>query len=305
MYDVIVIGAGPAGMTAAIYTARKKLNTLVLAKDAGGQMVWSSDVENYTGFSMITGAELTLKFQEHMASLKEDLEVKLGSEVVSLEKNITSFLVEDKAGNQYYAKAVIIASGKVPRHLGIPGELEFFGKGVAVCATCDAPLYKQKNVAVVGGGNSALDAAMALGKVAKQVYIINVNKALGGEQVVMDKLQKMPNVKIYNDSKITSILGDQTVTGIQFDKFGEKDSEHLDVSGVFVEIGYEPSHSFDNLTEKNDKGEIKVDQNLQTNISGLFAAGDINDAWGEQIVIAAGEGAKAAIAVSNYLSKLN
>ncbi len=304
MYDCIIIGAGPAGMTAAIYTARKKLNTLVLAKDAGGQMVWSSDVENYTGFSMITGAELTLKFQEHMSSLKEDLEVKLGTEIVNLEKNITSFLVEDKAGNQYYSKAVIIASGKVPRHLGIPGEMEFFGKGVAVCATCDAPLYKQKDVAVVGGGNSALDSAVALAKVAKQVYIININKALSGEIVNLEKLQKFSNVKIYNDAKITSILGDKFVTGLTFDKFGEKQSQQLSVSGVFIEIGYEPSHDFDHLTEKNDKGEIKVDQNLQTNIPGLFAAGDINDAWGEQIVIAAGEGAKAAMAVSNYLSKL-
>ncbi|HMR55574.1 MAG TPA: FAD-dependent oxidoreductase, partial [Candidatus Doudnabacteria bacterium] len=118
MYDVIIIGAGPAGMTAAIYTARKRLNTLVLGKESGGQMVWSSDVENYTGFSMITGAELTLKFQEHLASLKDSLEVKIGTEVVSLEKNITSFAIEDSAGNQYFSKAVIIASGRSPKHLG-------------------------------------------------------------------------------------------------------------------------------------------------------------------------------------------
>jgi NADH-dependent peroxiredoxin subunit F len=303
MYDCIIIGAGPAGMTAAIYTARKKLNTLVLAKEAGGQMVWSADVENYAGFSMITGAELTLKFQEHLASLKEDLEVKLGVEVVSLEKNITSFVVEDKQGSQYFSKAVIIASGKVPRHLGIPGETKLFGKGVAVCATCDAPLYKQKNVVVVGGGNSALDAAVALSKVAQQVYIININKSLTGEEVVQDKLNKLPNVKVFNDAKITEILGEQNVTGVKFEIFGQK-PQQLAVSGVFIEIGYEPSHSFDHLTEKNDHGEIKVDQNLQTNVSGLFAAGDINDAWGEQIIIAAGEGAKAAMAVSDYLTKL-
>jgi NADH-dependent peroxiredoxin subunit F len=141
MYDCIIIGAGPAGMTAAIYTARRKLNTLVLAKDLGGQMVYSADVENYTGFTMVTGADLALKFQEHMASLTEDLEVKLGVEVAKLDKNITSFVVEDTKGNVYYGKTVIIASGKLPRHLGVPGEQELFGKGIAICATCDGPLY--------------------------------------------------------------------------------------------------------------------------------------------------------------------
>ncbi len=303
MYDVIVIGAGPAGMTAAIYTARKKLHTLIVSKDVGGQMVWSNDVENYTGFSMITGAELTAKFEEHMASLKEDLEMKLGVEIVNVEKNITSFLVEDKQGNQYFSKAVIIASGKVPRHLGVPGEMDLFGKGVASCATCDAPLYKGKIAAVVGGGNSALDAAVALAKVAQNVYLINANESLAGEEIVQQKLAQLSNVKILNNTKVMEILGDKRVTGIEIQSYG-KSVESVSVDGVFVEVGYEPSHDFDTLTAKNEKGEIKVDQNLQTNIPGLFAAGDINDAWGEQIIIACGEGAKAAIAVSNYLNTL-
>lgn len=303
MYDVIIIGAGPAGMTAAIYTARKRLNTLVLGKESGGQMVWSSDVENYTGFSMITGAELTLKFQEHLASLKDSLEVKIGTEVVSLEKNITSFAIEDSAGNQYFSKAVIIASGRSPKHLGIPGESEFFGHGVATCATCDAPLYKKKTVAVVGGGNSALDAAMALSKVATQVYIVNINQSLVGDVVVKQKIENSPNVKILNNTKSTAIIGDKVVTGLEIEPFG-KPKETLKVDGVFVEIGYEPNHKFDQLTEKNEHGEIKVDGGLMTSVPGLFAAGDINDAWGEQIIIAAGEGAKAAMAVSDYLNKL-
>ncbi len=303
MYDVIIIGAGPAGMTAAIYTARKRLNTLVLGKEAGGQMVWSSDVENYTGFSVITGAELTLKFQEHLATLRDSLEVKIGSEVVSVEKNITSFVVEDTAGNQYFSKAVIIASGRSPKHLGISGESEFFGHGVATCATCDAPLYKKKTVAVVGGGNSALDAALALSKVATLVYIIDINQSLVGDVVLKQKIENSPNVKILNNTKSTAILGDKVVTGLEIEPFG-KPREVLKVDGVFVEIGYEPNHKFDELTEKNAKGEIKVDADLMTNVPGLFAAGDINDAWGEQIIIAAGEGAKAAMAVSDYLNKL-
>lgn len=302
MYDCIIIGAGPAGMTAAIYTARKKFKTLVLSKNVGGQMVWSSDVENYTGFTMITGADLTLKFEEHMESLKEDLEIKLDSEVIGLEKNITSFSVTDKKGEIYYAKSVIIATGRDPRHLGVPGEKELFGKGVAVCATCDAPLYKEKAVAVVGGGNSALDAALALSKVAKQVYVINMNDQFSGEVVLRDKVLSAPNVKVYSDSKITKIEGEKNVTGIELQQFG-KSIENLDVSGVFIEVGYEPNIAFADLVEKNEKNEIKVDGDLQTNIEGVFAAGDINDAWGEQIIIAAGEGAKAAMAVSNYLAK--
>ena len=303
MYDCIIIGAGPAGMTAAIYTARKKLNTLVLAKEAGGQMVWSSDVENYTGFTMITGADLTLKFEEHLEQLKENLEMKLGAEVVSLEQNITSFQVTDKVGNEYFAKTVIIASGKTPKRLGIPGESEFYGHGVSTCATCDAPLFKDKTVAVVGGGNSALDAALALSKTAQQVYIVNLNTGFVAETVLKEKLENSTNVKIFLNTKATSIVGDKVVTSLEIQPFG-RGKEVLQVGGVFVEIGYEPSHGFDNLTEKNEQGEIIVDGNLQSNVAGLFAAGDINDAWGEQIIIAAGEGAKAAMAVSNYLNKL-
>lgn len=303
MYDCIIIGAGPAGMTAAIYTARRKLKTLVLAKAVGGQMIWSADVENYTGFTMISGADLTLRFQEHMAALKEDLEVKLDVEIVKLDKNITSFVLEDKAGNVYYAKSVIVASGKNPRHLGVPGEERLFGKGVTVCATCDGPLYKGKDVVVVGGGNSAMDAICSLAKNARQVYVINFTDGYTGEGIVQDKIMSCVNVKTFHSSKITEILGDTNVTGIKFQKLGEPEQE-LSVSGVFIEIGYEPSIGFADILEKNEKNEIKVDKDLQTSVPGIFAAGDINDAWGEQIIIAAGEGAKAAMAVSNYFTNL-
>lgn len=302
MYDCIIIGAGPAGMTAAIYTARKKINTLILTKSVGGQMVWSSDIENYTGFSLTTGPELTAKFQEHLASLKEDLEIKTGVEVVSLEKNITSFVVEDKQGNSYYGKTVIIASGKTPRHLGIPGEEQFYGRGVSSCATCDAPLYKGKTVAVVGGGNSAMDAILALSKVVNRIFVINIHDQLVGDEVLKTKVLNLPNVSIVSNAKTISIIGKKSVTDIEIQSFG-KQVEKIPVDGVFVEVGYEPSIDFDEITEKNNKGEIKVDQNLQASIPGLFAAGDVNDAWGEQIIIAAGEGAKAAIAVSDYLNK--
>jgi alkyl hydroperoxide reductase subunit F len=290
-------------MTAGIYTARKKLKTLILAKEVGGQMVWSSDVENYTGFSMISGGDLTNKFREHLDTIKEDLELKDGFEVTNIEKNITSFEVETKQGQNFFAKTIIIASGKSPRHLGIPGEEKFFGRGVAVCATCDAPLYKNKDVAVVGGGNSAMDALLALSKVARRVYSVNMNEALFGDEVLKNKITTSSNITFYSNAKTLEIIGEQFVSGIKIQKLGE-DSLVLPVNGVFVEIGYVPSNDFDNLTHKNDKGEITVDGNLQTSVPGIFAAGDINDAWGEQIIIAAGEGAKAAIAASDYLNKI-
>lgn len=303
MYDVIIIGGGPAGMTAAIYTARKKLKTLLLTKQMGGQMIWSSDVENYTGFSMLSGADLTLKFQEHLKSITEDLEVKEGAEVVNIERNITTFEVQTRGGDIQYAKAVIIASGKEPRHLGIPGEEKFYGRGVAVCATCDAPLYKGKDVAVIGGGNSAMDALLALSKVARKIYSVNVNEQLVGDAVLKAKIEGSPAISFYNSTKTLEVLGEKGVTGLVVQKMG-RGSETVPVSGIFVEIGYSPSNSFDRLSDKNEKGEIKVDGNLQTSIPGLFAAGDINDAWGEQIIIAAGEGAKAAMAVANYLNQV-
>ena len=289
-------------MTAAIYTARKKLKTLLLTKQLGGQMVWSSDVENYTGFSMISGADLTLKFHEHLNQITEDLEVKEGVIVQSVERNVTLLQVTDSAEQEYFTRSVIIASGKEPRHLGVPGEEKFFGRGVAVCATCDAPLYKNKDVVVVGGGNSAMDALFALSKVARRIYSVNVNDRLVGDEVLRGKIESSPNITFYNQAKVLEVTGEDRVAGLRILK-ADRTEEALPVSGVFIEIGYEPSIGFDRLTDKNEKGEIKVDQNLQTSVPGIFAAGDINDAWGEQIIIAAGEGAKAAMAVSNYLNQ--
>lgn len=302
MYDVIIIGGGPAGMTAAIYTARKKLKTLLLTKQLGGQMVWSSDVENYTGFSMISGADLTLKFHEHLNHITEDLEVKEGVTVQSIERNVTLFQVVDSTEQEYFTRSIIIASGKEPRHLGIPGEEKFFGRGVAVCATCDAPLYKNKDAVVVGGGNSAMDALLALSKVARRIYSVNVNERLTGDEVLRGKIESSPNITFYNTAKVLEVVGEGRVAGLRILR-ADRTEVMLPVSGVFVEIGYEPSVEFDRLTDKNEKGEIKVDQNLQTSVPGIFAAGDINDAWGEQIIIAAGEGAKAAMAVNNYLNQ--
>lgn len=304
MYDLIVIGAGPAGMTAAIYAARKNLNTLVLTRETGGQMAWSSDIENYSGFEFTTGIELTKKFRDHVLSIPEKLELKEGVEVTALEKNITTFVITDKQGKLYYSKSVIIATGRKPRKLKIPGEDKFFGHGVATCATCDAPFYKNKTVAVIGGGDSAMDALLSLSKTSKKLYSINLNPELSGDIILKSKIEALPQITYFKQAKTLEIFGNNKVTGLKLQK-KDGNLETLSLDGVFVEIGFEPENNFDNLTQKNYLGEIKVNKNLETSIPGLFAAGDVNDAWGEQIIIASGEGSKAALAANDYLNKRN
>ncbi len=304
IYDTIIIGGGPAGITAAIYAVRKNLKVLMLTKNIGGQAALSGDIENYPGFTMITGADLAEQFrQELMIFENQGLWVKEGVEVVSLEGADPDFSVKTSEEKEYHGKTVIIASGRNPKMLNILGEKEFFGKGVATCTACDAPFYKDKDVVVVGGGNSALDAAFSLIKVARSVNIINITDALRGDEILLKNVTSSPKVKILNNHQAVEILGDQAVGGIKVkDVNGEE--KVIPVSGVFVEIGWTPSTGFDKLTNKNDGGEIEVDEYGATSVPGVYAAGDVNNIWGEQIVIAAGEGAKAALRVAEHISKV-
>ena len=305
IFDTIVIGGGASGITAAIYTVRKNLKVLMLAKNVGGQSALSGDIENYPGFTMISGADLARKFKAELLVFEgKGLWLKEGVEVVELLGGDPDFSVKISDGKEYHAKAVIIASGRIPRMLGVPGEKELLGKGVAICATCDAPFYKDKDVAVAGGGNSALDGAFSLQKIARSVAIINITESLRGDAILMKNVTDSPNVKVFNSHEVLEILGDQAVGGIKI-KNKQSGEEHvLPVSGVFIEIGWTPSTAFDKLTDKNDKGEIKVDQYGATSIPGIYACGDVNDQPGEQIVIAAGEGAKTGLKVAEYLSKV-
>lgn len=313
IFDTIVIGGGASGISAAIYAVRKNLKVLMLTKNIGGQAALSGDVENYPGFTMITGADLAKRFRLDLLTFEgKGLWVKEGVEVTDLSRSekFTSsgsnpnFVVKTSEGNEYHASTVIIASGRIPRMLGIPGEKELFGKGVATCATCDSPFYKDKDVAVVGGGNSALDAAFSLQKLAHSVTIINITDTLRGDAILMKNVISSPKVKVLNNNEVLEILGDQAVGGIKVRDKQNGQEQVLPVSGIFIEIGWTPSSGFDKLTEKNEKGEIKVDQFGATSVHGIYAAGDVNDAWGEQIVIAAGEGAKTALRVAEELSKI-
>ena len=305
IFDTIIIGGGASGITAAIYTVRKNLKVLMLTKNIGGQAALSGDVENYPGFTMITGADLAKKFREELMNFENDgLWIKEGVEVVDLSGADPDFTVKTSQGEEYHGKTVIIASGRIPKMLGIPGEKELLGKGVATCATCDAPFYREKQVAVVGGGNSALDAAFSLLKVARSVTIVNTTDTLRGDEILMKNVTSSPKVKVLNNHEVVEILGDQAVGGIKIKNNQTGGEQVLPVSGVFIEVGWTPATSFDKLTDKNDKGEIEVDNYGTTSVPGIYACGDVNDQWGEQIVIAAGEGAKTGLRVAEHLSKV-
>ena len=305
IFDTIIIGAGPAGIAAAIYTVRKNLKVLVLTKDIGGQAALSGDIENYPGFTMITGADLAKQFRMELANFEgNSLWVKEGVEVIELTGADPNFLVKTSDGSEYHSMTVIIASGRIPKQLNIPGVKEHTGKGVATCATCDAPFYKDKDIAIVGGGNSALDGAFSLMKVARSVTIINTTDSLKGDEILLKNVNSSPKVKVLNNHEALEILGDQAVGGIKVRNNQTKEESILPVSGVFIEIGWSPSTIFDKLTNKNKQGEIEVDEYGATSVPGIYACGDVNDTWGEQIVIAAGEGAKTGLRVAEHISKV-
>ncbi len=298
IYDLIIIGAGPAGITASVYAARKKLNFLVISLDIGGQAAWSGDIENYTGYQFITGPELAQKFQEHMS--KYAIELKENEEALGLRKSGEGISVKTNKA-QYQARTVIIASGKKSKELGVAGEIEFKNHGLTYCATCDGPLFAGKDVAVIGGGNSALDAALQLIKIAKHIYIVNNTDKLGGDAIMRQKIEEAGNVTILNSSQITAVLGKKFVSAIKIKNNGME--KELAVQGVFVEIGLVPNSEFAKEVERNREKEIKVNLNNQTNIPGIFAAGDVTDVPEKQIIIAAGEGSKAALSAFRYLAQ--
>lgn len=298
-YDLIIIGAGPAGITAAVYAARKKMNLLVVTQDIGGQAAWSGDIENYTGYQFVTGPELVTKFEEHMRKYRIDC--KEQEAVVSVESSEGVVKIRTVKA-EYRARAVIIASGKVSKDLGVPGESQYKNKGLTYCATCDGPLFAGKDVAVIGGGNSALDAALQLIKIARHVYIVNNLPKLGGDGVMREKVESAPNVTVLNDSRVTAVTGGAMVTGIAIKRNGR--SESIDVGGVFVEIGLIPNSGFARGVEKNGKGEIMINLRNETSVPGIFAAGDVTDVAEKQIIIAAGEGSKAALSAFKYINHL-
>ena len=305
MYDLIIIGGGPAGITAGVYAARKRLKTLILTQDIGGQMAWSSDVENYPGFSMISGADLVEKFENHIEQFRDVLELRLTNKgVTEIDKNKTYFSVKTGEGISEHSRSVIIAGGRVPKSLGIKGEKEFLNRGVSYCAWCDGPIFKNKDIAIIGGGNSALDTAINIERSVKSIVVINPTSELTGDKILIDKVTNAQDIRVLNNTEIISINGDKFVNSITVKPVDKNKPEDLKLSGVFIEIGSIPATDYlKSLLKLNDRGEIVVDKYNMSSVEGLYAAGDITDIEEKQIVTAAGEGAKAAIMASKYIAR--
>jgi alkyl hydroperoxide reductase subunit F len=302
MYDLMVIGGGPAGMTAAVYAARKKLNALLLSKDVGGQVNWTLGIENYMGYQLIEGPELIKKFEEQVKQFPIDM--KVGEGVSSLSRISDGFEAKTDGGEAYQAKAAIVVTGKRPRPLNVPGEEKLRGRGVTYCATCDGPLFADMKVAVIGGGNSALEAVDDVVKVAEQVYLVSLTP-LTGDQVLIDRVKGAGNLTMFLEHEVVAITGDNLVDGIKIRDLKTKQERELQVGGVFIEIGLMPNSDLvKGVVALNRVGEIEVNCNSETNVPGLFAAGDVTNVPEKQIVVAAGEGAKAALQAHRYLQRL-
>ncbi len=322
-YDLIIIGGGPAGLTAAIYGLRRELKTLIIAKAMGGQAAVAHEVQNWPGIESISGFELTQNMEKQAKNLGLVID---SNEALSIEKIEDGFIVKTNK-DEYRCGAVILAFGLTPRDLGVPGEKELTGRGVSYCATCDGPLFKGKNVAVIGGGNSAIEAVEYLSRLANQVYLINNSSKFNIEEKVIQQILAISNINILCNKSVNEIIGRDKVEKIKL-KTSEKisapgfdaslslcklnnpevliksgDYEELNIDGVFIEIGFVPKTDWvAGLVELNDRKEIITDKMGRTSVEGIFAAGDCTDIGFKQIVIAAGEGSKAALSAYKYLA---
>ncbi|KKS95192.1 hypothetical protein A3B05_00485 [Candidatus Giovannonibacteria bacterium RIFCSPLOWO2_01_FULL_43_160] len=311
-YDVIIIGGGPAGAAAAVYSARKRLKTLLITESFGGQSIVSDDIQNWIGEPHISGFDLAQKLEEHARSFGDAVEIKMPERVVEIksikcsENRICDFEVKTEQGNVYEGKALILAIGARRKKLGIPGEEKFNGKGVAYCSTCDAPLFSDKKVAVVGGGNAGLEAVVDLFPYASGVYLFNRGDSLKGDPVEQEEIKNNPKLKeIIFNAEILEILGEGFVNGIKYKNIKTSEEKVLPVEGVFVEIGSEPnSEIVKNLVNLDKWGQVIIDaKHASTSHPGIFAAGDITDDPYKQNNISAGDAVKAALAAYNYLLK--
>ena len=304
LYDLIIIGGGPAGITAGIYAARQALNILLITKEFGGQITRKSvPVENYPGFPRITGPDLIKRFEKHLMKYPVDLE---RDEVTEVEKLRDHFIVKTQNKHLFKSVAVIIATGADPRPLEVKGEKDFIGKGVSYCIHCDGPLFINRTVVIVGGGDAGFEGAIFLSKYVKKTYILEYNDKPAASKSLQERVLKTKKAEIICNAQIKEIKGKEFVEQIIYqDRISNKEKT-LNVDGVFVEIGNQPATSFvKDLVEFSQKDEIKVNpRTYQTKTKGLFACGDVSNVFPKQIVVACGEGAKAAVNAYLYIQKI-
>ena len=301
-YDIVIIGGGPAGLSAGIYTARARLNSLLIERGAiGGQIINTEWVENYPGFAEnISGFDLTEAM--HKQATKFGLET-LVADVAGILKKGKHFIVKTSGGD-LEAKAVIIAGGSERQKLGVPGEAEFTGKGVSYCATCDGPFFRDKEVAVVGGGNAALTEAIELTRFASKITVIHRRNELRATKIMQENAFAEKKIQILWDSVLEEISGDNFVGKVTVSNVKTQKKSVLDVSGVFMAVGFKPNTGYlKDIVKLDDNGAIITNERMETGTPGIFAAGDIRSGSIRQVIAAAGDGAVAAIGAERYISE--
>lgn len=305
MYEVVIIGGGPAGCAAAVYSARKKMKTVLLTKDFGGQSVVSDDIGNWIGDISISGVELAKRFENHVRA-QEDIDVHDGEIVESIKKtedgDFPTYEVKtDKS--VYQTKAIILASGGRRRKLGVPGEKEYDGKGVVYCSTCDAPLFRGRDVVVIGGGNSGLEAVVDLFPYAEKITLLVRGEELKGDPTTQESVKNSDKVTVIYKADTKEVIGEAMVTGLKYEDLDSGEMKELKVGGVFVEIGSIPnSEIVADLVELNERKEVVIDHQLfTTSQKGVFAAGDVTDERFKQNNISAGDAVAATLSTYEYI----
>ncbi|MGC8885245.1 MAG: thioredoxin-disulfide reductase [Candidatus Nanoarchaeia archaeon] len=297
-FDLIIIGGGPAGLTAAIYSARRALSTLVITKAIGGQIANARLVENFPGFEAVSGAELSNKMLNQAQKFGAKI---IFGEVKEILKEDNKFIVKT-SNSGFAAKALILAFGKTPRALNAKNEDKFIGKGVSYCATCDMPVFKNKIVAVIGGGNSAFDAAVYGSTLAKKVYLIHRREEFRADESTVEKAKKIPNIEFLLNYVVKEIKGDKFVKSILLENTKTRELRELSVDGVFVEIGYDvKTEIVEKLVKLDEQKQIIVNEKCETSCPGIFAAGDVTNTPFKQAIVAAGDGCKAALSAYAWL----
>jgi len=308
VYDCVVVGAGPAGLTATLYLARLNVKVIVVSRDIGGQMATAPIVDDYPGIPSVPGAKLAEMFEEHVR--RYGVPIVVGDSVRSVVKNNDIWCIETESGRRVCSYAVILAIGTIKRKLNVPGEDRFIGRGISYCAVCDGIFFKNGIVAVVGGGDSALTSALYLSSIAKKVYLIHRRDSFRAFPYYVERIRRDPKIEPIMNSIVVEIVGEKKVSGIRIRNTVSGEERTLAVDGVFVEIGSEPPKEFLKSIglELDDRGYVAVNPDMSTNLPGIYACGDV--AGGrykyrfEQIITAAAEGAIAADAVYKYLLKI-
>lgn len=305
IYDFLIIGGGAAGCSAAVYAARRRMNTAIVTEDFGGQLLETDSIENYLGFKHLTGQGISEKYEEHVRDYEDYVDIHLKTvERVDKEDDGT-FTVTTSGDETFQAHTVLIATGNSPRTLGAEGEEAYNNRGISYCVVCDGPLYADEEIAIIGGGYAGTEGALFMSDVAKKVYLINLGPKLTGEPITVEKIPDQDNVEVINNAKTTKFSGDQMLESVTYEDTETGEEHTLEVGGAFIEIGRVPNTEIvDHLElEKTEHGHIISDKHQRTNIDGLYACGDVSDIATEQAILAAGEGAAAALDAGRYVKE--